>query len=271
MIEQREKIYISSKNALIFLGDKKISNQYWNEIWSENLRRVHNNTPNRIFIRILTKYVPNRKCKILEAGCGNARYVRVFNHLGYDCYGIDNATKTVKKLNEDFPDLKIYNMDVRHTMFNDEQFSVYWSIGVIEHFIDGYEQVIYEARRILKCNGFVFMSFPYISPIRFFKIYFKQYKIQKNMDGYCRKYFNQYVLSIKQVISLFRKYGFNYITAYKYNGILGWVEEIALFKSLMKNIYLSKSNFVRPLRFLLNHVLSIIMSHSILLIFKKNQ
>ncbi len=151
--------------------------------------------------------------------------------------------------------MKIYKRNVIDTKFDDELFDGYWSIGVIEHFIDGYDQMINEAGRILNYNGFAFISFPYISPLRYFKVLIKKYPNKGFMDDFCIKHFNQYALPKKKVIDLFEKTGFIHIASYKYNGILGWIEEITILNYLMRQIYLSKSKLIKPLRFIANYFL----------------
>ena len=59
--------------------------------------------------------------------------------------------------------------DVRNLNFDDGFFDGYWSLGVIEHFYEGYERIIKEVNRVIKRNGFVFLTFPSLSFLRKFK------------------------------------------------------------------------------------------------------
>mgnify|MGYP001576690572 FL=1 len=255
---------------MVFLSDKEVGSEYWDNIWGvQSLVDLHRNPRNILIEKVTRKYIPKKEKLILEAGCGNAQYVRLLNNLGYNCCGIDYAETTVSQLNKFFPELQIYKRDVRDTEFDNDSFDGYWSIGVIEHFVDTYDLIVDEARRIMKRDGFAFISFPYISPMRRLKILLRRYPAKDYVDEYCIKHFNQYAMEKEQVISVFREKGFRYVASYKYNGILGWIEEVSALQTIMNGLYSSISKHIKVPRFILNYILSIIMSHCILLVFQK--
>jgi len=61
---------------------------------------------------------------------------------------------------------------------------------VIEHFWEGYNEILKEAKRVLKPKGYLFLTFPYMSPLRKFRANLGLYRIldfnnkSKNDDFY---------------------------------------------------------------------------------------
>lgn len=271
VFQVRKKTYIKSSKAIVFLTDKPISRQYWDSIWSNKVLNVQQKPGNRLFARITTHFLPDRSNTILEAGCGDATYVRMLNRLGYKCIGIDISQATIDRLHNMYSDLELYCRDVRDTKFAAAQFNGYWSIGLIEHFKDGYGLVIEEAHRILKSNGILFLAFPYMSPLRLLNVLLRMYPSIQSLNEYCANHFNQFALLKSRVIDEVLHKGFKYLVSYSYNGILGWIEDMFFLVPTMKQIYVCDRHFIKPLRYVLNWILSKIMSHSILLVFRKKK
>ena len=116
--------------------------------------------------RITRKYLRPVDGVILEGGCGDAVHVAALAASGYRCIGIDSAEQTVSALQSAFPELDVRLGDVRHLDFDDAAFAGYWSIGVIEHFWDGYGPIVQEMSRVVRTGGYLFLTFPYMSPVR---------------------------------------------------------------------------------------------------------
>jgi len=53
--------------------------------------------------------------------------------------------------------------DVRKLNFPDHYFDGYWSLGVIEHFYKGYDEIIHKIYRVLHPGGFLFLTVPEMS------------------------------------------------------------------------------------------------------------
>jgi len=266
------KYFDKKNNRLIFMGEKA-SPYYWDNQWDvENFKKViENGKRNRLVTKTTTKFIPPDKSKkILEGGCGNGQFVYAFNELGYDSYGVDYAPKTVSRIKKIFPDLKVSVGDVRKLKFPDNHFDGYWSIGVIEHFFEGYSPIIKEIERIVRPGGFLFISFPHLSFLR---------KI-KNKLGYYppfdekilnEKEFYQFALNHKEVINKITSQGFNLVKKIPYSGTKGLKDEISILKPLMQKIYDSNNILLK----IINYGLSLALSrlrlsdHSILLVFCK--
>ena len=101
--------------------------------------------------------------RVIEGGCGYGSYVYLLNELNYNVVGVDYAEKTVQKVNEIFPELDIVYGDLNNLNFPDNHFDGYWSLGVIEHDINGFSQMRSEMYRVLKSGGILFLTFPYVN------------------------------------------------------------------------------------------------------------
>ena len=104
--------------------------------------------------------------KILEAGCGVRQVVLALRNRGYDCYGLDNAQRTIDLLRVHFPDLPFKFGDVKCLPFEDGFFDAYISLGVIEHFVEGQEDILFEAACVLRPEGKILLSVPTVNSYR---------------------------------------------------------------------------------------------------------
>jgi SAM-dependent methyltransferase len=83
-----------------------------------------------------------------------------------DVVGLDFAQGTLSNLHGRYPDIKVCAGDVSALPFVDGSFDVYFSGGVVEHFEGGAEVSLREAHRVLRPNGWLLISVPYLSPLR---------------------------------------------------------------------------------------------------------
>jgi len=262
--------YDQDNNRLIYYN-KSSTPEYWDEQWkTNNLNEFfHKSKNNRFILDILNKYVNNKKGKILEGGCGRGQYVYCMYSNGYDCIGVDFAPNTINLIKKSFPQLDVEVGDLRDLKFPDNYFIAYWSIGVIEHFWDGYNVILKEMHRVIAEDGYLFITFPYISPIRKIKARLGLYNLYNN-NGNCDFY--QYALDYGTVIKDFEQNGFKLLEMKPIDGIKGLKDEISLLKPLLQKLYDYNGNniIIRGFRFLLNRILTKLFAHSILLVFIKN-
>jgi len=112
------------------------------------------------------KFTP-RHGTVLDAGCGLGRYVFYLNELGIDGVGIDLSDKAMARIHEYQQKGKLKGTFCRGSVeslpFPDNILSGYLSGGVMEHFIEGPQQVLSEAFRVLRPGGIAIISTPSLS------------------------------------------------------------------------------------------------------------
>ncbi|HAV11409.1 MAG TPA: class I SAM-dependent methyltransferase [Candidatus Moranbacteria bacterium] len=262
--------YFDTKNSRLVFLESKSSAGFWDNHWkTEKLKAdIERGKDDQFVSRITKKFLPLGS-KILEGGCGKGAFVYSLKISGYDAYGIDYAKETIKEINEVMPDLNISLGNVEGLDFSDNFFDGYWSLGVIEHFFDGYDKITKEMTRVIKPGGYLFITFPYISPLRRIKAKLGKYpKFQEK--ELAMENFYQFALSHKKTSGDFEKLGFSIVYKKPFDGIKGLKDEISQVKPILQRIYDSKNIFIMIFQGLLSRALSPFTSHSILLVFKKN-
>lgn len=251
------KYYWPEKNTLVYLSGEATP-AFWDNLWKRRdiVSEVTNSTGDRLVVPETRRYL-NHGSKILEGGCGIGKYVYSLNKAGYECCGIDSARETIKSVKKYLPDLPVKYGNVTKLAYENNSFDGYWSIGVIEHFYEGYNTVLKEMHRVIRPGGYLFVSFPYLSPLRQLNIIFGKYAARdfkkKPNDFY------QYALSQNTVIKNFESRGFRFIRSRPFDGYKGLREEMGLLpSSLPKLIKLLISGLAIPWS-----------SHCVLLIFQK--
>lgn len=259
------------KRQLIYI-ENKASPGYWDTQWQvgKSIRNEIMGLKTTFATRITKKYLRPEDGMILEGGCGRAQHVAALSNNGYTVVGIDYAEKTVQMLNRYVPELNILLGDVRNLPFDDGYFVGYWSIGVIEHFWGGYESIAVEMLRVIKGGGYLFLTFPYMSPLR---------KVTASLDLYDlweetmpSEGFYQFALNSKLVLADFQKLGFRLIKAVPFHWVRGLGDELPAVKPLLRKLrdYEGRNVFVRCARKGISKVLSAIAPHSLLLILIKS-
>ena len=261
------KYYDKLNNRLVFVG-KVSGDVYWDKHWQtgdfESLLKVKNNR----FITVNTRRYLLRGARILEGGCGRGDKVHILFSQGYDAYGVEYAKDTVEKIKSYAPYLKVSVGDVRRLQFEDGFFDGYWSLGVIEHFYDGYEPFLLEARRILKKGGYLFVTVPVISWLRRQKLKRAEYP-EYNESEDMKKNFFQFVIDFRDIVKQFQAFDFKLVRFEPIGGVKGLKDEIPLFKPLLQLIYDSNTFFAKVARRVIDILVRPFANHMGFFIFKK--
>ena len=117
--------------------------------------------PRELFLEYLSK-----QDKIVDAGCGFAKWVIYLHRRGFDIVGIDNYEFAISKLKEFDASLQVEVGDILNIKYPDNYFDAYISMGVVEHFEEGPHAALNEAYRLLKPGGLIFVSVPTVNIIR---------------------------------------------------------------------------------------------------------
>jgi len=265
--------YFDRENYRIVQIETKTTPEFWDALWSYTATPFDgDNLQMENFVtRYTKKYLSPDDGLILEGGCGRGKHVAELVSHGYRCIGIDYAPATVKETSHTYPQLDIRLGDVRRLGFETDTFAGYWSLGVIEHYWEGYRQIVSEMERVIRPNGYLFLTFPSISLLRKVKIIMGKYPLigsGNEPDG-----FYQFILDKRKVMLDIQRFGFQLVYSSRLDGIKGVKSELHLFSKVLQSLYdyRGKSIPVKAIRSLLSILLSVFAEHATLLIFvRKN-
>jgi len=225
-----KKDYMPVSGVLKESNEKVFLEEYWTKAWektgidafAENY--IKKSDEYRIMLPYIKKLKPGSR--LLDGGCGLGRWTIFFSLLGYDAVGLDISKETIKKLKEKFPAQNFIAGDITNTNFQDEYFDAYFSWGTFEHFERGLTECFQEAGRILRKNGYLFITVPYnnLRHIRRDQGKLKNWDDSfDNINGYKDKMrFYQWRLSKPELIREFEINGFKcleVVPVHKFNGL----------------------------------------------------
>jgi SAM-dependent methyltransferase len=266
------KFYDSLNRRLVFIGKKGDSGNFWDTHWScDDFAQQIRKSKAPFVVGNTLRYLQVGD-RILEGGCGRGDKVYALMKAGFDAYGIDFAEETVKKTNEAFPELKVSFGDVRRLPFVDNFFNGCWSLGVIEHFYDGYGPIVKEMFRVLGPGGYVFLTVPTMSPFRKLKILLKRYPEFLETTK-TREMFYQFALPHRQVRQFFEAAGFEYVQHRYWSWFKGFKDECSLLKPFLQGFYDGKTLFHKLVNRMLirpsERVFSPLLGHMSFFVFRK--
>jgi alkylated DNA repair protein alkB family protein 8 len=98
--------------------------------------------------------------KVLDLGCGNGRWYRIFKEKKVDYFGLDNSEKLIEIAKENFPDAKFFIGDALNLPFQDNFFDKVYSIALLHHIpSEGFRiKVLKEVKRVLKPGGILILT-----------------------------------------------------------------------------------------------------------------
>lgn len=262
-------IAYDSTHKRLALFQREATPDFWDEQWDkeELLKNITSGNTYHFLKKTTTTYVPVGG-RILEGGCGTGQVVYAMDTWGYKAQGVDYAAKTVQTVNELVPDLQITLGDVRNLDFPDSTFDAYWSLGVIEHFWNGFEPITKEAARVLKPGGYLFLTFPWMSPLRRIKARLGMYpdiKSVQNVDA-----FYEFMLDTPSIVRQLESQGFTCVESFPHDALKGLKDEVTLLRPILQPLYKSRSMFARAIRYALTLILARITGHMMLLVCKKS-
>jgi SAM-dependent methyltransferase len=264
------RYYDSENSRLVYLGQSPNSD-FWDNKWQadEAIRDRIMGVRSTYVSRITKRYIQPQDGLVIEGGCGLGQHVAALTNSGYQCLGVDSAEQTVSVLARTIPELDIRLGDVRHLDFDDGAFVGYWSLGVIEHFWDGYQDLGLEVARVLRPGGYLFVTFPYMSPLRRVKAFLRCYLLWQE-DGVPASFY-QFALDHRRVVDDFREWGFELVRARSLDGLKGTKDEIVSLKRWLQSLYdyRGASWSIRGFRAILSSALALVAGHSMLLVLRR--
>lgn len=265
MLRSDCKVFFDTwKGRLVYIG-QPADEAYWDSHWVEGLSRKISK-PDRFVVSTTKKYLPVG-ARVVDAGCGIARTVYGLHVSGYDAYGIDFAPETVKAVNCAVPELKVSVADVRDmSQFGDGFFDGVWSLGVVEHFYDGYDDIAREMNRLIQPGGYAFVTVPSMSALRWVKAILRRYP---RWGGKGKENFYQFVLSSDSVVANFSAAGFKLVATKGCAGFKGLKDESGPLRPLLQRLYDSRLKPAKLACAVADRVLSPITFHTKLYVFQK--
>jgi len=192
----------------------KIKNNVWRDYWvKKNLEKeVDSCRVDELWI-IIKKFVKLSN-KVIDAGCGLGRWVIFLSRQGYNVVGVDNFKDVIERLKNFDKTLKVIVADVRSLPFKDEEFDVYLSFGVVEHFEEGPTKVLREAKRILKEGGIIILETPYDNLLRRVKRLIKFFLLRKKEKPMDKFQFYEYRFTTTELKKFLKNLNFKILATY---------------------------------------------------------
>jgi len=264
LLLNREVLYDDSNGRLEYF-DKKADSKYWSNHWDTiGFKRETTHAINHNINSVVKRYA-TKQSRILEAGSGNGNVVYSIDSIGYQVQGVDYAQKTVKKVKKIFPHLNITCQDITKLDFPDNHFDMYLSLGLFEHFREGYDKPLKEMIRVLKPGGYAVISFPYMSPFRKRKARQGHYPSRLTNT---ELQFYQYALDHERVVRDFSKHGLRLVETIKRPALAGFKDDTDtnLFRRL--DSYRGGNILIKSFRKLIKLLSTPYTSHSIMLVLR---
>ncbi len=254
---------------LVYVGASADA-EFWDDRWSDLGAVVYGETPNRrsLVVRETTRWLDSGSV-VLEGGCGLAVDSWHLHLLGYRTLALDYAQRTLARVVAEVPQVGPLAGDVTRLPLPTASVDGYWSLGVIEHFFDGYQGIRDEMVRVIRPGGFLFLTFPVFSGLRRLKAALGLYPRWQSSDELLARFY-QFALSSGDVTRDFEGVGFELVHAAPALGVSGMCEELGAVGRWLNRRLSAKARPVRLVRAALDFVLRRFSGHIRLLVLKRS-
>jgi len=261
------RFYDKNSRRLVYLGQSATADD-WDQKWLASDIKAQIMFSRNRFVVSVTRQFLHRGSNILEGGCGIGDKVHSLINAGFNAVGLDFAEQTVRSAAEAAPSLPLIAGDVRNLPFPDACFDGYWSLGVIEHFLNGYRETANEMRRVLKPSGYLFLTFPSMSAIRKLKAKLGIYSDLELKQGWTQNFY-QYALNPAEVGSFMNSLGLSLVLRRRFDALNGMASELGFLSSMIRRLSARTGFFYKAARKVIDVLFSRLFGHSSLLVFQK--
>ena len=262
-----DKYFDPRENRLVYL-ERKADPAFWDERWAAyrseaifNVRRVG------FLVRTTAAYLPTGS-RIIEGGCGEGEKLFALDRSGYDAFGIDFASETLRWLHGNRPKLAVIEGDLERLPFPDATFDGYWSLGVIEHGFTGFGGLMNEMHRVLCPGGILFVTAPAMNPVRWMKARLGLYP-SIGAPERCRDRFYQFAVNPRKTLDIFRQAGFRLLERRRIDPVTGLQDECPAVKSFMARADATRWLPARVLMKSIRMTLAPLVGHQALFVLRK--
>lgn len=205
-VSDLRRCYDPKKRCVWCFYDSGSSGEVWDENWSGEDIQNFDRRDNRWFVDMVERALP-KGAKLIEGGCGVGDKVYSLWKAGFDVLGVDFAEQTLARTRSRYPELKLELGDVRKLPVPGDSIDGFLSLGVIEHYDQGYDDQIAEMRRVLKNGGVLFLTFPFMSPLKKLKAFLGGFE-PYDPAHLPPEPFYQHELDLKEVQEALKRHGF---------------------------------------------------------------
>lgn len=193
-----------------------ITKKAWSDNWKdhsiEEVLRIFEYTRVQRLLGTFREVLP-KEGRILEGGCGLGPWVIKLRSLGFDIAGLDYDPISINKIRAFDESIPLYVSNIEKMPFDEDYFSAYMSLGVLEHFCEGPQKAIGEAWRVLKPGGLFIVMLPYLNFLLRLKIPFinlkKNNMVRKLLGKGEKNFYYECYFGIKEITKLLKEGGFS--------------------------------------------------------------
>lgn len=216
IIERKEKIFnivIKFFSMSYKLFSKNNGSEHDLKQWNErNLEGELKGFTNRTLTQKFQEYLSGKNYRIMEGGCGFGAWCKWLEEIENEVIGIEYDERIIQKAKEFDKSIPIELGNILDLNYPSASFDAYISLGVIEHFENGPQKALVEAKRILKPGGVAFITTPYLNPLRKYfshplrSLFFWAYRITGK-----KIYFWEYRFTNQELENYIKQAGFEII------------------------------------------------------------
>lgn len=260
--------YYDKINKRLVQCNTNATSAFWDKHW-ENIP-LNTKKPGKgdFVLGVTSKYL-KQSSTIFEGVCGPCNIVHNLYLSEYNVIGLDYAQNTLHRVKNRANYLQLICGDVFDLPLSSNTIDGYWSLGVIEHFYNGYDDILKEAQRVIASNGYLFITFPTFSLLRKIKSKLNRFELLPKTFSHLDSGFYQFMLDAGEVSKKLNDYGFTIIKESKFDAAKGLKDEIPILHPLLSKVYTKQGCFAKIIRFTINKLFSPIAGHMSLIVAQK--